>query len=83
MEIPSMRPSVSFIVEKIIGVSSGDGNMKNYQVQWAPTWVSSSNLVGCQHLIQEFINQQQQDQELYNFPKNDLCLHCCVNDSKF
>jgi len=62
MEVPSMRPSVSFVVEKIIGVSSGDGNMKNYQVQWAPTWVSSSNLVGCQHLIQEFINKQQEQQ---------------------
>jgi len=58
MNGPSLFPSVCFVVEKIIGVSSGDGNMKNYQVQWAPTWVSSSNLVGCQHLIEEFNSQQ-------------------------
>jgi len=58
-----MRPSVCFVVEKIIGVSSGDGNMKNYQVQWAPTWVSSSNLVGCQHLIEEFHEGNKQCEE--------------------
>ena len=53
------RPSVRFEVEKIIGVSS-DGN---YQVQWAPAWVSKFHLVGCEHLIQEFLQQQQQQQQ--------------------
>jgi len=77
MNGPSLFPSVCFVVEKIIGVSSGDGNMKNYQVQWAPTWVSSSNLVGCQHLIQEFINkqQEQQEQELLDQQQQQYELH--------
>ena len=50
------RPVMCFEVEKVIGVSS-DGN---YQVQWAPAWVSKFHLVGCEHLIKEFLQQQQQ-----------------------
>ena len=52
-------PHIRFEVEKVIGVSS-DGN---YQVQWAPAWVSKFHLVGCEHLIQEFLQQQQQPQQ--------------------
>ena len=47
-------PHVHFEVEKIIGISN-DGS---YQVQWAPAWVSRFHLVGCEHLIQEFLQQQ-------------------------
>jgi len=52
-------PRVSFKVEKIIGVSS-DRNLRTYQVQWAPAWVSGCHLVGCEHLIQEFFQEQQE-----------------------
>ena len=59
MNVPCISPSVCFVVEKIIGVSGGlDGNTKNYCVQWAPTWINGSNLVGCQHLIEEFLQKQ-------------------------
>merc|ERR1712013_171305 len=50
------RPLMCFEVEKVIGVSS-DGS---YQVQWAPAWVSKFHLVGCEHLIEEFIERRQQ-----------------------
>ena len=53
------KSGVFFQVEKVIGVSS-DGN---YQVQWAPAWVSKFHLVGCEHLIQEFLQHQHQHQE--------------------
>ena len=53
------RPLMCFEVEKVIGVSS-DGN---YQVQWAPAWVSKFHLVGCEHLIQEFLQRQSQQQQ--------------------
>jgi len=46
-----------FEVEKIIGISA-DGR---YQVQWAPAWVSKFHLVGCEHLVQEFLREQQQE----------------------
>ena len=52
-----MDASVCFKVEKVIGISSNDGT---YQVQWAPVWVSKLHLVGCEHLIKEFLQQQQQ-----------------------
>ena len=55
----AVRPSVSFEVEKIIGMSIGSDNVRNYHVQWAPTWVSGLNLVGCEHLIQHFLQQKQ------------------------
>merc|ERR1719334_810622 len=48
------RVSFEFEVEKIIDISA-DGR---YQVQWAPAWVSKFHLVGCEHLIQEFLQQQ-------------------------
>ena len=60
MNSPSISPSVCFVIEKIIDVCEGDGNMKNYKVQWTPTWISSSNLVGCQHLIEEFLQQKRE-----------------------
>lgn len=53
-----MRPCVRFEVEKIIGVSCGSGNVNSYQVQWAPTWVCGHNLVGCEQLIDEFLQHQ-------------------------
>ena len=33
----------------------GTGNMRSYHVQYAPVWVSGMHLVGCEHLIQEFL----------------------------
>jgi len=56
MEQPMAKPLVSFEfeVEKIIGISA-DGR---YQVQWAPAWVSKFHLVGCEHLIQDFLQEQ-------------------------
>lgn len=51
----STLPSVCFGVEKIIGVSD---NGDSYKVQWNPVWINASNLVGCQHLIQQFHDQQ-------------------------
>ena len=58
MEIISQfPPSVCFQVEKIIGVSVAAGNVRNYQVQWAPTWVSGLHLVGCDDLIASFYSQ--------------------------
>jgi len=50
------RVCFEFQVEKIIGIST-DGN---YQVQWAPAWVSRFHLIGCEHLIQEFLQEQLQ-----------------------
>ena len=47
-----------FEVEKVIGVS----NEGTYQIQWSPCWVSKSHLVGCEHLIKEFLQQQQATQ---------------------
>lgn len=52
-----IRPTVSFEIQKIIGVSTGDGNVRNFQVQWAPCWINDAHLVGCEKLIQEFLNQ--------------------------
>jgi len=51
------KPHVSFEVEKVIGISF-EGNCRRYQVQWAPVWLSSFHLVGCEHLIQEFLEKQ-------------------------
>merc|ERR1711962_141672 len=55
-DIIDSRPSVcfQFQVEKILGISA-DGR---YLVQWAPAWVSKFHLVGCEHLIQQFIQKQ-------------------------
>ena len=66
------RPSVRFEVKKVIGVSS-DGS---YQVQWAPAWVSKFHLVGCEHLIEEFHQQQkEQEEHLLQQPKQHDKLH--------
>ena len=51
-----------FEVEKVIGVS----NEGTYQIQWAPCWVSKSHLVGCEHLIKEFLQQQQSTQNSHH-----------------
>jgi len=51
------KPHVSFEVERVIGISF-EGNCRRYQVQWAPVWLSSFHLVGCEHLIQEFLQKQ-------------------------
>ena len=53
-----IKPSVCFEIEKIIGVSISEENVRSYQVQWAPTWVTCLNLVGCERLIEEFDKQQ-------------------------
>ena len=53
------KPRMCFEIERVIGVSS-EGNVRSYQVQWAPAWVSGYHLVGCEHLIQEFLQQQSQ-----------------------
>ena len=50
---PLHCPRVYYEVERVIGVSS-EGSMKRYQVEWAPTWVSAHQLVGCEHLVQKF-----------------------------
>merc|ERR1712200_260703 len=39
-------------------MSVGTGNVRTYQVQWAPAWVSGLHLVGCEHLIEEFLQKQ-------------------------
>lgn len=62
----NFRPSVCFEVQKVIGMTIGTGNVKNYQVQWAPTWVSDLHLVGCEHLISEFLQQQTHQQVVIN-----------------
>ena len=70
-------PSVCFEVQKITGVSIGDhGNQKTYQVQWAPTWISSFHLVGCEHLIEEFMHQQSSKGLL----GNDICDEVCSSE---
>ena len=56
----TLNPHVCFKVEKILGVSS-EGS---YQVQWAPSWVSRFHLVGCENLIQEFL-QERTERENY------------------
>ena len=56
-------PSVMFQVEKIIGICEGAGNVRTYQVQWAPVWLSSVHLVGCEHLIEEFLQSQPDSQK--------------------
>lgn len=49
-----IKPSVFFQVQKILGVSMGMGNVPTYQVEWAPCWISSVHLLGCDTLIEEF-----------------------------
>ena len=73
------RPHACFKVERVVGVMN-EGNVRLYQVQWAPSWVSGFHLVGCEHLIDEYIEgqhgdeqrhdeQQQQRQDLYQYEK--------------
>ena len=52
-----IKPRASFKVEKIIAISS-EGSCK---VQWAPVWVSRFHLVGCEHLIHEFLQQSERE----------------------
>ena len=53
------KARICFEVEKIVGVSF-DGNCRRYQVQWAPVWLSSFHLQGCEHLIKDFLRKQEQ-----------------------
>lgn len=62
----TLKPSVCFEVVKVIGVSMGIDNRKNYQVQWAPSWVSDSYLVGCEQLVEDFLTLQ-----CTGFPSNE------------
>merc|ERR1711962_1067740 len=48
------RVTFEFEVDRILSISA-DGR---YEVQWAPAWVSKFHLVGCEHLIQEFLQEQ-------------------------
>jgi len=61
-----IRPSMCFEIEKVIGVSIGTGNVRTYQVQWAPAWVSGLHLVGCEHLIEEFLQKQSEEDSNMN-----------------
>lgn len=63
VSMAKVQASVCFEVEEILGVSVGIGNVKNYCVRWAPTWVSALNLVGCEQLIEQFLQQQKQEEE--------------------
>merc|ERR1712126_243498 len=65
---PSTTPSVCFKVQKIIGASVSEGNVRLFQVQWEPTWVTSMNLVGCENLIDDFFRRQLQGE---NSPSNE------------
>ena len=67
------KPRICFEVEKVIGISS-EGNIRSYHVQWAPAWVSGFHLVGCEHLINEFLHAQQQLSGAEN------TLHCTHHD---
>ena len=69
MEKGIIRPSLCFEVEKILGVSDENGSSPQYHIQWAPLWVSGSQLVGCEHLIRQFIRQQQDNKD--NSDNND------------
>ena len=55
METPKPVVCFKFEVEKVVGVSS-DGR---YKVQWAPSWVSKFHLIDCDHLIQEFLREEE------------------------
>jgi len=68
------NPQVCFMVEKVIGVCS-EGNIPTYQVQWAPAWVSSLQLQGCEHLIQEFLQEQQQPTPKVETPSEIVYIH--------
>jgi outer membrane biosynthesis protein TonB len=68
--VTPLSPSACFKVSKIIGVSFGEGNLRNYQVEWEPSWVSHFHLVGCENLIEEFITRQAQDIKMENM--NDI-----------
>ena len=54
-----MKPRACFEVERILGVSN-DGS---YQVQWSPSWVSKFHLVGCEHLIEDFLQRMKEKNE--------------------
>ena len=56
------QPRMCYDVEKILAISN-EGNVRCYKVQWAPVWVSSVHLFGCENLIQEFLQRQKQDQQ--------------------
>merc|ERR1712045_816874 len=58
MDTPSACISFTFAVQKIIGISVDDENTTNYHVQWAPSWINSCNLKGCEKLIKDFIEGQ-------------------------
>ena len=63
MDVEKLRPRVCFEVERVIGVSDeSEGNVRSYRVQWAPAWVSGYHLLGCEHLIHEFLQQQSDNQ---------------------
>merc|ERR1712013_244157 len=69
----SCTPHACFKVERVVGVMR-EGNVCLYQVQWAPSWVSAFHLVGCEHLIEEYVEgqheqQQQQRQDRYQHEK--------------
>jgi len=72
MDSPSACLTFAFAVEKIVGISIDDENNTNYEVQWAPSWVSSPSLRGCEKLIEEFL--QQQNMSVKEEPSHDQVL---------
>jgi len=73
MDAPSeSKPRVyfEFEVEKVIGIAA-DGR---FRVQWAPAWVSKFHLMGCEHLIQEFIQQQADKLSEHSFQQPEFHL---------
>merc|ERR1712096_376816 len=84
MEVASrIPPSVCFQVDKIIGVSVGTGNTRNYQIQWAPTWVSAVHLVGCDDLIAAFVNQMNDNGHQKGITANDVTPETEITDNVF
>merc|ERR1712203_998772 len=71
MDGPTACLSFTFAVEKITGVSVDDENNTKYEVQWAPVWVSSCNLRGCEKLIKEFLQQQNVSDTTFDLIKEE------------
>ena len=54
-------PRVSFEVVEVLAVSTEGNTPPCYKVQWAPAWVSGYHMVGCENLIQEFLQKQKEN----------------------
>merc|ERR1711953_781662 len=74
MDTTTVGPCVCFKGSKIVGVSIGQGNLRNYQVQWEPSWISAMHLVGCEKLIEEFIRGQSGDMKTDDITSHEIPL---------